>query len=155
MAPDTGVVLQNRGALFSLDKSHPNILEPGKRPFHTIIPAMATIGEELYLCYGVMGGFMQPQGHLQVISNMVDFDMDPQESLNALRFMVMGDAVVLEEGLSPTVINDLQNRGHDIRFADGYTRVGMGGGQVIMRDPHSGVLSGGSEPRKDGCAIGW
>ena len=155
VAPDTGVVLQNRGALFSLDKSHPNILEPGKRPFHTIIPAMATIGEELYLCYGVMGGFMQPQGHLQVISNMVDFDMDPQESLNALRFMVMGDAVVLEEGLSPTVINDLQNRGHDIRFADGYTRVGMGGGQVIMRDPHSGVLSGGSEPRKDGCAIGW
>ena len=98
---------------------------------------------------------MQPQGHLQVLSNMVDFDMDPQESLNALRFMVMGDAVVLEEGLSNTVITDLQNRGHDIRFADGYTRVGMGGAQLIMRDPESGVLSGGSEPRKDGCAIGW
>ena len=155
VAPDTGVVLQNRGALFSLDKQHANVLEPGKRPFHTIIPAMATKDDELYLCYGVMGGFMQPQGHLQVITNMVDFDMDAQQSLNALRFLVMGDAVVLEEGLPHEIISDLQSRGHTVQLADGYSRVGRGGGQVIMRDPETGVLSGGSEPRKDGCALGW
>jgi gamma-glutamyltranspeptidase/glutathione hydrolase len=116
---------------------------------------MATKGDELYLCYGVMGGFMQPQGHLQVITNMVDFEMDAQKSLNALRFLVMGDSVVLEEGLPHEIISDLQNRGHIVQLADGYSRVGMGGGQVIMRDPDTGVLSGGSEPRKDGCALGW
>ena len=116
---------------------------------------MATKDGEMYLCYGVMGGFMQPQGHLQVISNMVDHKMDPQQSLNALRFMVMGDSVALEEGLPSSVVRDLQSRGHQVALISGYSRVGMGGGQVIQRDPDSGVLSGGSEPRKDGCAIGW
>ena len=155
VVPGTGIVLQNRASLFSLDPDHPNALEPGKRPFHTIIPAMATKGDELHLCYGVMGGFMQPQGHLQVISNMVDFGMDPQPALNALRFMVMGDSVALEEGLERSVMADLQSRGHRVRLAQGYSRVGMGGGQVIRRDPETGALSGGSEPRKDGCAVGW
>ncbi len=155
VAPGTGIVLQNRASLFSLDPDHPNALEPGKRPFHTIIPAMATKDGEMYLCYGVMGGFMQPQGHLQVISNLVDFDMTPQPALNALRFMVAGDGVVLEEGLSRDVLSDLQRRGHRIQLAAGYSRVGMGGGQVIQRNPDSGVLMGGSEPRKDGCAVGW
>jgi gamma-glutamyltranspeptidase/glutathione hydrolase len=155
VAPGTGIVLQNRASLFSLDPDHPNALEPGKRPFHTIIPAMATKDGEMYLCYGVMGGFMQPQGHLQVISNMVDFDMKPQPALNALRFMVAGDGVVLEEGLSRDVLSDLQRRGHRIQLAAGYSRVGMGGGQVIQRNPDSGVLMGGSEPRKDGSAVGW
>jgi gamma-glutamyltranspeptidase/glutathione hydrolase len=116
---------------------------------------MATRDGEMYLCYGVMGGFMQPQGHLQVISNMVDHGMDPQQALNALRFMVAGDAVVLEEGLAPPVVNDLKSRGHRVQTASGYQRVGMGGGQVIQRDPDTGVLRGGSEPRKDGCAVGW
>ena len=155
VVPGTGIVLQNRAALFSLDADHPNALEPGKRPFHTIIPAMATRDGEMYLCYGVMGGFMQPQGHLQVISNMTDHGMDPQQALNALRFLVTDDSVVLEEGLSPNVINDLKSRGHQVQMASGYSRVGMGGGQVIQRDPDTGVLSGGSEPRKDGCAVGW
>jgi gamma-glutamyltranspeptidase/glutathione hydrolase len=155
VVPGTGIVLQNRAALFSLDPQHPNALAPGKRPYHTIIPAMATRDGEMYLCYGVMGGFMQPQGHLQVISNMVDHGMDPQQALNALRFMVAGDAVVLEEGLAPQVVNDLKNRGHQVQIASGYRRAGMGGGQVIRRDPGTGVLSGGSEPRKDGCAVGW
>jgi len=155
VVPGTGIVLQNRAALFSLDPDHPNALEPGKRPYHTIIPAMATRYGEMYLCYGVMGGLMQPQGHLQVISNMVDHGMDPQQALNALRFMVAGDAVVIEEGLAPQVVNDLKSRGHQVQMASGYRRVGMGGGQVIQRDPDTGVLSGGSEPRKDGCAVGW
>ena len=155
VVPGTGIVLHNRGSLFSLDSSHPNALAPGKRPFHTIIPALATVDGELHLCYGVMGGLMQPQGHLQVISNMVDFGLDPQQAINALRFMVMEDGVCLEEGLPSGTLQDLARLGHRIHLMTGYQRVGMGGAQVIQRDPGTGVLRGGSEPRKDGCAIGW
>ena len=158
VVPGTGIVLHNRGSLFSLDPDHPNALAPNKRPYHTIIPAMATIGGELFLCYGVMGAFMQPQGHLQVISNMVDFGMDPQAALNALRFVVTGDSVALEEGESQATINELERRGHRVRTISGYLRGivgGLGGAQVIQRDPETGVLRGGSEPRKDGYAIGW
>ena len=155
VVPGTGIVLQNRAALFSLDPKHPNALTPGKRPYHTIIPAMATVGGELYLCYGVMGGFMQPQGHLQMISNLVDFGMNPQEAINAPRFMAMGDSVYLEEGLSPDVVRKLESRGHRVGIVSGYDRAGMGGAQVIQRDRETGALWGGSEPRKDGCAVGW
>jgi len=158
VVPGTGMVLHNRASLFSLDSQHRNALEGGKRPFHTIIPAMATKNDELYLCYGVMGAFMQPQGHLQVISNMVDFGMDPQEALNALRFLVSGDSVTLEEGISPDVVAGLQSRGHDVGLMYGYQRGsggGMGGAQTIQRDLETGVLRGATEPRKDGCAIGW
>ena len=155
IVPGTGIALHNRGSLFSLEPGHPNALAPGKRPYHTIIPALATKDNELWLCYGVMGAFMQPQGHLQVIRNMVDFGMDPQQAINALRFMVTGDSVLLEEGLSVNVINKLQQMGHKVDMVSGYQRVGIGGAQVIQRDPETGVLSGGSEPRKDGCAIGW
>ena len=158
VVPDTGIVLHNRGSLFSLDPVHPNALAPNKRPYHTIIPAMATVDGELYLCYGVMGAFMQPQGHLQVISNMVDFGMDPQAALNALRFMVVENGVALEEGVSPELVRALEDRGHRVRTISGYQRGiagGLGGGQIIQRDPESGVLRGGSEPRKDGCAVGW
>jgi len=155
IVPGTGIALHNRGALFSLDPEHPNALAPGKRPYHTIIPAIATVDGELYLCYGVMGGFMQPQGHLQIISNIVDFGMDPQAAINALRFMVTEDSVLFEEGLSPDLIRQLQQRGHRTSTISGYHRVGMGGAQVIQRDPATGTLRGGSEPRKDGCAVGW
>ena len=155
VAPGTGIVLQNRAALFSLDPEHPNALTPGKRPFHTIIPALATRDGELYLCYGVMGGFMQPQGHLQVITNMVDFGMDPQAALNALRFQVIGNTTIVEEGLAPGVIGGLQSLGHQLEIIRGHARVGMGGGQVIQRNPETGVLWAGSEPRKDGCAVGY
>ncbi len=155
VVPDTGIVLQNRAALFSLEPEHPNALAPGKRPYHTIIPAMATVDGELYLCYGVMGGFMQPQGHLQVMCNMVDFDMDPQAALNALRFQVIGDNVLIEEGLTSEVIGGLQFLGHQLRMVQGHSRVGMGGGQIIRRIPETGALWAGSEPRKDGCAVGF
>ena len=155
VVPETGIVLHNRGSLFSLEPGHPNALAPGKRPYHTIIPAIATVDGELYLCYGVMGGFMQPQGHLQVISNIVDFGMDPQAAINTLRFMVVGSAVYLEEGLSSDVVAGLKRMGHQTSLVAGYERVGMGGAQVIQRDQETGVLRGGSEPRKDGCAVGW
>ena len=158
VVPDTGIVLHNRGSLFSLDPGHPNCLAPGKRPYHTIIPAMATVNGELSLCYGVMGAFMQPQGHLQVISNVVDFGMDPQAALNALRFMVTGDSVLLEEGISEDVAQRLAGMGHQVRVLSSYQRGisgGLGGAQMIQRDPDTGVLRGGSEPRKDGCAVGW
>ena len=158
VAPGTGIALHNRGALFSLDPDHPNALAPGKRPYHTIIPAMATVDGELYLCYGVMGAFMQPQGHLQVISNMVDFDMDPQAALNALRFKVDGNSVALEEGISSQVVAELEGLGHRTSVVSGYRRAitgGFGGAQLIQRDRDTGVLRGASEPRKDGCAVGW
>lgn len=155
VVPDTGIVLQNRASLFSLEPEHPNALAGGKRPYHTIIPAMATIDGELYLCYGVMGGFMQPQGHLQVICNLTDFGMEPQQALNALRFQVIGDTTLIEEGLPAEVSGGLQNRGHRLQKVSGHARVGMGGGQVIRRHPDTGVLWAGSEPRKDGCAVGF
>ena len=158
VAPGTGIVLHNRASLFELDEKHPNSLLGGKRPFHTIIPAMATRDGELWLSYGVMGGFMQPQGHLQVISNMVDFGMDSQGALDALRFQIAGDSVWLEGDVSSEVVAELHRRGHRVNVMHGPGRGGaggMGGGQAISRDPESGVLSGGSEPRKDGAAVGW
>lgn len=155
VVPGTGIVLHNRASLFSLDPNHANHLAPGKRPFNTIIPGMTTIGDELHSSYGMMGAFMQPQGHLQLISNMVDHDMDPQKAINALRFMVGNDNVILEEGLDSAVAQDLKSRGHNVGMINGYNRVSIGGAQIIQRDPETGVLRGGSEPRKDGCAVGY
>ncbi len=156
VVPGTGIALQNRAALFSLDPDHANALAPGKRPFHTIIPAMATRGDELWLTYGVMGGFQQAQGHLQVIANMVDYELGPQAALDALRFSVGLDGVVdLEEGISPEVANGLASRGHRIEVIEGYRRIGFGGAQVIERNPETGMLIGASEPRKSGAAVGW
>ena len=156
VVPGTGIALQNRAALFSLNPDHPNALVPGKRPFHTIIPAMATKDDELWLSYGVMGGFMQAQGHLQVISNMVDFNMGPQQAIDALRFSVGFDGdVTLEEGVDPAVIKELEDKGHTVSLREGYSRVAMGGAQVFERNPETGVLTGASEPRKSGSAVGW
>lgn len=156
VVPGTGIALQNRAALFSLDAEHPNALAPGRRPFHTIIPAMATRDGELWLSFGVMGGFQQPQGHLQVLANMLDYGLDPQEALNALRFSVgLDGTVALEEGVSTEVARGLVRRGHAVGVVGGFPRTAFGGGQVIERDAETGVLRGGSEPRKDGIAVGW
>ena len=157
VVPTTGIALQNRGAQFSLDSNHPNFVKGGKRPFQTIIPAMATRDGEMWLSFGVMGGFMQPQGHLQVISNMVDFNLDSQQALDALRFRVFLESgtIGLEAGVDPDTVKDLQRRGHRVKIADGYERVGYGGGQIVSRDPETGVLVAGSEPRKDGAAVGF
>lgn len=167
VVPGTGVSLQNRGALFSLDPAHPNALAPGKRPYQTIIPALTTRGGELHACFGVMGGFMQPQGHLQVLSNLVDREMSPQQALDMPRWFLPGPAlggmgagegggqVLLEEGWPDGVAEELSRRGHRVTVIEGLGRHLFGGGQVIARDPATGVLIGGSDPRKDGCAIGF
>jgi gamma-glutamyltranspeptidase/glutathione hydrolase len=157
VVPTTGIALQNRGALFSLDSDHANFLKGGARPFQTIIPAMATKDGEMWLSFGVMGGFMQPQGHVQMISNMVDFNLDSQQALDALRFRVFLESgtIGLEAGVDPDTVRDLQRRGHQVRIDDGYDRVGYGGGQIVSRDAETGVLVAGSEPRKDGAAVGY
>jgi gamma-glutamyltranspeptidase / glutathione hydrolase len=159
VAPGTGVALQNRGALFSLDTEHPNCLAPGKRPYHTIIPALATQGDELWACFGVMGGFMQPQGHLQVLINLLDLAMLPQEALDAPRWCLLdgepGGAVAVEAGAGDDLIAALRSKGHAVEVKTGLERMVFGAGQVIRRDAVTGVLTAGSEPRRDGCAVGW
>ena len=157
LVPGTGIILQNRGVLFSLDEQHPNYLIPGKRPYHTIIPAIATKKEDLWLSFGVMGGFQQPQGHLQVVMNMVDFGLNPQQSLDASRFRVDldSDSVWLEDDVPENIREELKSLGHDIKVMSGHQRVQFGGGQIIEKNTDSGILVGGSDSRKDGCVVGW
>ncbi len=155
-----GFTLQNRGHNFVLDAAHPNGLAPRKRPYHTIIPAMATRERDgsLFASFGVMGGFMQPQGHVQVFSALTDDELDPQAALDRPRFCIeegtAGGAVALEDGIPDAVIADLAMRGHSVSKVTGWERALFGRGQVILRDPRSGVLAGGSDPRADGCAVG-
>jgi gamma-glutamyltranspeptidase/glutathione hydrolase len=151
-AGTTGVQLQNRGANFSLVPGHPNEAAPGKRPYNTIIPGFITRHGQAWASFGVMGGFMQPQGHLQVGVNLVDYGMSPQAALDAPRFnWLQGREVALESAFPAAVLADLPGRGHQLNHQPNH----FGGGQVILRDPDSGVLLGGSEPRNDGCAAGW
>lgn len=158
-----GFTLQDRGALFSLEKGHPNALAPGKRPFHTIIPAFVTRDGKPVFSFGVMGGSMQPQGHVQVLCNILDFGMNIQEAGDVPRFrhggssqpsggdMSSGGFVYLESGIPAETCRGLMKRGH--RFVG--TVGGFGGYQGIWRDPDTGVLAGATESRKDGCAIGY
>ena len=153
-----GFTLQNRGHNFSLDPNHPNRLEPRKRPYHTIIPAMVTREDgSLYASYGVMGGFMQPQGHVQVLSALVDHGLDPQAALDLPRFCIdveeAGGRVALEEGIPARVVSELEKMGHPVYPVSGYDRSLFGRGQVILRDAETGVLCAGSDPRADGCAM--
>jgi len=157
VVPGTGICLQNRGACFSLEPGHPNVLEGGKRPYHTIIPAMALRGGRLWLSLGVMGGFMQPQGHLQVLVNMVDYGLEPQAALDAPRFRIdeRGSCrVSIETGVPIATRNNLAALGHQVAPEQTFSP-SFGGGQVIAVDHETGVLWGGSDPRKDGCAVGY
>jgi len=153
-----GFTLQNRGHNFSLDPNHPNCLAPRKRPYHTIIPAMVTreADNSLYASYGVMGGFMQPQGHVQVLSALHDSGLDPQSALDLPRFCVdveeSGGRVAIEEGVSQETYSALEKMGHPVYWVSGYERALFGRGQVILRDPEIGVLCAGSDPRADGYA---
>jgi len=161
--PGLGFILQDRGELFSLEEGHNNVYEPGKRPFHTIIPAFITKDGLPYMSYGVMGGSMQPQGHAQIVVNMVDFGMNIQEAGDAPRIrhdgssqptgskMTDGGVVNLESGLPYESIRELMKRGHHIKSSNG----GYGGYQAIMWDEENGVYFGASESRKDGQAAGY
>ncbi len=152
VVPDTGIILQDRGALFTLDSNHPNRLEGRKRPFHTLIPAMAFRNGKPWLSFGVMGGDMQPQGHLQVLLNMVEFGMNVQEAGEAPRFHHgPTTGVTLEPGMPAGIAQQLAAMGHPI----GSMPVHFGGYQAIQIDWKNGTLAGGSDPRKDGCAVGW
>ena len=150
VAGDTGIVLHNRGALFSTDPTHPNHLAAGKRPLHTLVPAMAFRDGRPWLSYGVMGGDMQPQGHLQVLLNLVCFGMNIQEAGEAPRARYDPSGIGLEAGIPRDTHDGLAQRGHQL--VDG---LGYGGFQGIVVDPDTGVLMGGSDPRKDGLALGW
>jgi gamma-glutamyltranspeptidase/glutathione hydrolase len=166
MAPDgLGFILQDRGEQFALIEGHPNAFAPGKRPFHTIIPAFITRGGNPWISFGVMGGAMQPQGHVQIVMNLIDFGMNLQEAGDAPRIqhdgstepvaqltaMSDGGVVNLETGFSRETRRELQRRGHRLQDADGV----YGGYQAIARDPVSGVYTGASESRKDGQAAGY
>jgi gamma-glutamyltranspeptidase / glutathione hydrolase len=163
--PGWGFSLQNRGMGFSLDLSHPNALAPGKRPYHTIIPGLITVDsngsstkpDSLYASFGVMGGFMQPQGHMQVILSLVDDHLNAQDALDRPRFCLndgtSGGQVMLEDGIPVDVQVGLEKMGHQACLVSGYERASFGRGQIIYRDASSGVLCGGSDPRADGCAM--
>ena len=156
-----GFTLQNRGHCFSLDPAHPNTLAPRKRPYHTIIPAMLTRADgSLYAPFGVMGGFMQPQGHVQVVVGLVDDGLEPQAALDRPRFCIQpvdgAESRVQLEGdktLPSSMADDLRRRGHAVgSVLTGYARALFGRGQIIRRDA-DGALTGGSDPRADGCAL--
>jgi gamma-glutamyltranspeptidase/glutathione hydrolase len=158
VAGETGIMLHNRGSGFVLQADHPNRLEPGKRPFHTLIPAMVFKDGQLLMSYGVMGGDIQAQGHAQVLINLIDRGLNLQQAIDAPRVRyVSGRGVMMEDTLPPAVIADLIARGHErvLPAAGIMHRALMGGGQAIMIDPQTGALSGGSDIRKDGLAIGY
>ena len=151
VAGDTGIALHNRGTSFSLNPAHPNALAPGKRPFHTLVPAMVLKDGRPWLSFGVMGGDMQPQGHVQVLLNLIEFGMNVQEAGEAPRFRHSGTGLMIESAISPEARFGLNERGHRLISSIG----SFGGFQGILIDPTTGVMMGGSDPRKDGLAIGW
>ncbi|HEY5657970.1 MAG TPA: gamma-glutamyltransferase, partial [Myxococcota bacterium] len=165
LVPDgLGFALQNRGSSFSLEPGHANVYAPGKRPFHTIIPGFVMKDAAPLMSFGVMGGFVQPQGHVQILVNMIDFGMNVQEAGDAARFVHSGSSqptgdamrdggqVELEAGVPRAVAEALRARGHAVTHGE---RPFVGGYQAIWRDPRNGVYQGASEMRFDGAALGY
>ncbi|MCW8880457.1 MAG: gamma-glutamyltransferase [Kangiellaceae bacterium] len=166
VVPGLGFVFQDRGELFSLDPTHANVYAPGKRPFHTIIPAFVMKDNKPFMSFGLMGGAMQPQGHVQIVTNIVDFGMNIQEAGDATRwqhfgsteptqesskYITDGGVIAFESGIEYQTIQGLLHRGHKIRYDLG----GYGGYQAIMYDAENKVYYGASESRKDGQAAGY
>jgi len=151
-APRSGVVLQNRGVAFSLVANHPNCIAPRKRPLHTIIPAMACKNGQAIMPFGVMGGHYQAMGHAHFLSNCIDYGLDIQEAIDLGRVFPLPDgSVEVESGLPLEAVSGLRDRGHRICSPE----TPLGGAQAIWIDWDTGVLTGGSDPRKDGCALGY
>ena len=144
-------MLHNRGMSFFLDPKHPNCAGPCKRPMHTIIPALAMRGERCEMTFGVMGGSYQSMGHAHFVSNLVDYGMDVQAAIDAPRYFFEGQKIVVERGLPAEAIEGLKSRGHDVALRP----LPLGGGQAIRIDWERGILVGGSDARKDGCALGY
>ena len=169
VADGLGFMFQDRGELFSLDPGHPNVYAPGKRPFHTIIPAFVMRNGAPHMSFGLMGGGMQPQGHVQVLINMVDYGMNVQEAGDAARLNHDGGrqptqdlegtgadmlgTLDVEPGISAETIERLRAMGHNVEIVE--DGVMFGGYQAIVRDPETGVYSGATEMRKDGQALGY
>ncbi|KKI91340.1 gamma-glutamyltransferase [Bacillus sp. SA1-12] len=154
VVPETGISLQNRGNNFSLDPAHSNCLKGGKRTYHTIIPGFLTKDNQPVGPFGVMGGFMQPQGHVQVIMNTIDFHMNPQVALDAPRWQWEGGKEILvEPGFPLHLAQELSRKGHEIKIA--LDSGSFGRGQIIWRDPETGVLQGGTESRTDGAIAAY
>jgi gamma-glutamyltranspeptidase/glutathione hydrolase len=152
VTPRSGIALQNRGACFTLEEGHPNEIGPSKRPLHTIIPAMAYKDGKPAVSFGVMGGAYQPLGHAHVFSNLVDHGMDPQAAIDDARLFWSADGTVeVEDGIDAASREALRARGHAVRPVASP----LGGGQMIVIDRKTGFLVGGSDPRKDGLALGW
>jgi gamma-glutamyltranspeptidase / glutathione hydrolase len=147
----TGIMFNNRGSGFVLSPGHPNTLGPAKRPMHTIIPALAMRGGRCDTTFGVMGAHFQPMGHVQMVLNLFDYGMDVQQAIDAPRAFFEGDRTVIERGMPAATVEGLKSRGHNLLVAPSP----WGGAQAIRIDWNRGVLIGGSEPRKDGCALGY
>lgn len=154
VVPGTGISLQNRGWSFSLDPQHPNALAPGKRTYHTIIPGFITKDNQAVGPFGVMGGYMQPQGHVQVVTAMLEDKLNPQAALDMPRWKwTKGKTIEVEADFPNHLALALARRGHDIvKVADS---ISFGRGQIILRNPETGVLQGGTEPRTDGAVLPW
>jgi len=147
----SGILLTNRGACFTLEPDHPNTFGPDKRPMHTIIPALGMRNGRCDMSFGVMGAHYQPMGHVQIVNNMLDYGMDVQQAIDCPRFFYEGEQTIVETGTPAKTIEGLKARGHTVVIAD----QPWGGAQTIKIDWDRGVLIAGSEPRKDGCALGY
>jgi gamma-glutamyltranspeptidase/glutathione hydrolase len=160
VAGDTGIVPQNRGSIFSLDPSHPNSLEPGKRPAHTLIPALLDRDGQDWVALGAMGGEGQPQTHAAVITRLVDFGLDLQEAIEAPRWLMgrtWGDPsrnLLVEAPFGPSVGEELRSRGQPVRMT-GQWSDRLGHAQAVALRPATGMLEGAADPRGDGAALGW
>jgi gamma-glutamyltranspeptidase/glutathione hydrolase len=147
----TGIMLHNRGACFVTKPEHPNAIGPRKRPMHTIIPALAMRNGRCELAFGVMGSHFQPMGHTHFLLNVIDYGMDVQSAIDFPRAFFEGERTLVERGVPRSTIEGLEARGHEVAL----TAAPWGGGQAIRIDWDRGTLTGGSDPRKDGAALGY